>query len=509
MRFITRVKGEEGQAVIAVAVAMSFFLVAAIGLGIDGSNLYAQRQMAQTAADAAALSAIQSVFNGTYNGSGNPGGFSLATFTCSTTGTQTPCVYARNNGFGGSASDTVTMSFPNALTGVTASLAGGFPANLATATVSRSVNTTLLRLVRFVAPTATTVTATATAAIVSVLAPVPILVTHPFNPSALNLGGNGSIEICGGPSRSIQVNSRSGTSVTGNGTITVKLQYAGPNGNSACTALAGADFGNAGGPIGQPSFINVGSGTYLSPDDIMQDPLKDVPAPPDPGTPGMQTPGIGIGTDGCPAYARGGTCTLYSPGDYPNGLTVKNQTALFAPGIYYVQGGGVNCTANCDMLMATGAGAPTYTDSYGTIWSSGMLIYNTGVGTGNCNNPGNTYYCPFNLGADGVISLVGSPIGSTYKNILFFEDRTAPALQHSLQGGGAITLIGTLYMTNPRATMTATLYQSLSLGGNSGNNTTITGEIIVGELAVQGTPTIVMNLSPQSVLKVSQIALVK
>jgi hypothetical protein len=507
MRFITRVKGEEGQAVVLVAVAMSVFLVAAIGLGIDGSHLYAQRQMAQTAADAAALSAIQSVFNGTYNGSGNPAAFSVTTFpNCTTTDARTPCVYAANNGFGSSAADTVAMSFPNALTGVTASLAGGFPANLATATVSRSVNTTLLRLVRFVAPTATTVTATATAAIVSVVAPVPILVTHPFNPGALNLGGNGSIEICGGPSRSIQVNSSSSTAVTGNGNITIKLQYAGPNGDNTCTTVAGADFGNHGGPKTQPTFVNVGSGAYLAPDDIMQDPLKDVPVPPDPGTPGTQTV-VGIGTNGCPSYARGGQCTVYSPGDYPTGLSVKLQTALFKPGIYYVQGGGVNCTANCDMLMATGAG--TYTDSYGTVWSSGMLIYNTGVGTGNCNHPGNTFYCPFNLGADGVINLVGSPIGSTYKNILLFEDRSAPALQHSLQGGGAIKLVGTLYMTNPLTAMTATLYQSLSLGGNSGNNTNITGEIIVGELAVQGTPTIVMNLSPQSYLKVSQIALVK
>ena len=45
------IKGEEGQAVILAAVAMSIFLIGAIGLGVDGSHLYAQRQMAQTAAE--------------------------------------------------------------------------------------------------------------------------------------------------------------------------------------------------------------------------------------------------------------------------------------------------------------------------------------------------------------------------------------------------------------------------------------------------------------------------
>jgi Flp pilus assembly protein TadG len=505
MRIVQAAKdrGEEGQAVVLVAVAMSIFLIGALGLAVDGSHMFAQRQMAQTAADAAALSAIQSVFNGTYNGPGNPAAFSVATtLTCSTTGAQTPCVFARDNGFGGSSLDTVSISFPGSVAGVaSAGLAGGFPVNLATASVSRKVNTTLLRLMEFVTgPSVVTVTATATAAIVSVTAPVPILITHPFNSGSLSLGGNGSIQICGGPSRSIQVNSSSSTAVTGNGSITVNLQYAGPNGNSTCTLLAGANFGNHGGPTAQPSFITVGSGTYVAPDDIVPDPLKDVPAPPDPGVAGTQTTVTGT-TDGCPTFARGGQCTVYSPGDYPTGIDGKLATNLFKPGIYYVQGGGVTCTANCDMLMATGTG--TYTDSFGATWNGQMMIYNTGTVSGKTST-----YQPFNLGANGVISLVGSPITSTYKNILFFEDRSAPALQHSLQGGGAITLTGTLYMTNPVSLMTATLFQSLSLGGNSGNNTTITGEIIVGELSVQGTPNIVMNLNPQSFLKVSQIALV-
>src|ERR1700675_2264450 len=91
-------KEEDGQAIILVVLAMSIFLLGAIGLAIDGSNLYAHRQMAQAAADAAAQAAIMSIFDGT-SGAGaasfvdTPG----TSFTCTTTDAKTPCVYARSN----------------------------------------------------------------------------------------------------------------------------------------------------------------------------------------------------------------------------------------------------------------------------------------------------------------------------------------------------------------------------------------------------------------------------
>src|ERR1700730_864012 len=112
--FVTRFKEEDGQAIVLVALAMSLFLFAAIGLAVDGSNLYTQRQFAQAAADAAAQAGIMSIFDGT-NGAGTaqfvdtPG----TSFTCTTTEAKPPCVYASKNGFGGSAADTVTVSFPS------------------------------------------------------------------------------------------------------------------------------------------------------------------------------------------------------------------------------------------------------------------------------------------------------------------------------------------------------------------------------------------------------------
>ena len=48
-------KAEKGQAILLVVVAMAIVLVGGLGLAIDGSQLYAHSQMAQAAADAAAL----------------------------------------------------------------------------------------------------------------------------------------------------------------------------------------------------------------------------------------------------------------------------------------------------------------------------------------------------------------------------------------------------------------------------------------------------------------------
>ena len=98
---------EKGQARPLIVVAMGLFLIAALGLVMDGAQIYAHRQMAQDAADAAAQAGIMSIFTGTNVTGGNPlgTGTSPGAHTCTTTDPITPCVYARNNDFGGAAAD--------------------------------------------------------------------------------------------------------------------------------------------------------------------------------------------------------------------------------------------------------------------------------------------------------------------------------------------------------------------------------------------------------------------
>jgi Flp pilus assembly protein TadG len=497
--FVIRFKDEDGQAIVLVALAMSLFLFAAIGLAVDGSNLYAHRQMAQGAADAAAQAGIMSIFDGT-NGAGThqfvatPG----TSFTCTTADAKTPCIYARNNGFGGSAADTVTVSFPSppgtAAPGVV--LSGSAATNLIKVSVSRNVNTTLMR---FLGSTVTTMRATAMAAIVDVVAPVPILVTHPTLTQSLSLQGTPNITICGGPARSIQVNSSDSNAFHMGGNSSIDLSKAGPLDSGTCTTGTGADFGTWGGPAANPG-VTLGVGKYIEPSSPIKDPLANVNPPAVPTTIGSHAL-LADGVSGCPSPSKK-ACQLYTPGLYAGGINVSNQTPVFMPGIYYLQGGGLSCGANCSLTMATG-----FTDGASgtnTGWTGNVLFYNTGS-TAQPTNSGS-----ISIGANGSVNLVGSPSGSAYKGMLFFEDRAADAQSHSMGGGGAMTLVGTIYLTNTLATMTATSahYQALTLQGGSGSGTLVQGEIIVGTLTMGGNGGITMDLNPNASLVVQQVALV-
>jgi hypothetical protein len=103
-----------------------------------------------------------------------------------------------------------------------------------------------------------------------------------------------------------------------------------------------------------------------------------------------------------------------------------------------------------------------------------------------------------NLAAAGTTCLKGTPSNSTYKGMLFFEDpNTTVYHKHTLSGGSALQLTGTIHLTNTLATMqsTPTVYQELDLTGGSGSNTTLAGEIIAGKLVVSGGGTVTIDLT--------------
>lgn len=493
--FIMRFQGESGQTVVLGALALSIFMLGAIGLAIDGAHIYAQFQMAQAAADAAAQAGIMSIFDGTNTATGNAAAFTTtSSFTCAASDPRTPCRIAAMNGYN-LAGDVITVNFPPDSVAPGVNFSGSDPTNLIQVTIQRNVNTTLMALL---GPSFSVVRATAMAGIVDVLAPVPILVTHPTLTGSFSTNGGVLVTICGGPKRSIQVNSGPypTTANITKGSGTIDLSHAGPPDPGNCTTGTGADFGTWGGPSTPPFIFNGGStGRYLQPASPIQDPLAGVAPPPLPSTPAPNPTPLGNGVNGCPAAPVKG-CMLYYPGLYPNGIDGKLSTVVLSPGIYYVQNGGVTCAALCSMYMATGVPAdPT------TGWPQNVLIYNTGNGA-------------INIGANGNISLTGSPASSPYLGILFFEDRNAPANTganaHSMGGGGGLQLLGTVYLTNTLAIMNAdpTHYQELDLQGTPGSSTYIQGEIIVGSLHMGGNAAILMDLNSNATLDVREVAMV-
>jgi len=299
-------RNDKGQALLLVIAAMGIFLFGAVGMAVDGAQLYAHRQMAQAAADAAAQAGLFSIFAGTKTTLG-------ASHTCSTTDTDTACVYARNNGFGGTAADTVVISFPGTacgsstcFNGVTSSPNPKYPHPFEQVTITRTVNTTFMGML---GTSSSTVKAIGAAGIVQSSSPVPILVLDPTGSPSLSLSGNPNIVICGGPQRSIQVNSNAAGAININGNkATIDLHKAGPADSGACDTGTGGDLGVFGGTAGFPSWLTPTGSTehYVKPAAPINDPLRSISPPAKPGTNGTETTsgfGTNAGEGDCPTSA--------------------------------------------------------------------------------------------------------------------------------------------------------------------------------------------------------------
>jgi hypothetical protein len=528
-----RRKREKGQATLLVLLASSIFVIGALGLAIDGAQLYAHRQMAQVAADAAAQAGIMTYFDGTNTSSNSP---SASPYTClpadvNTSPYKTACKYAALNGFvPTSGGDNVQLEYGNSASPSPSTPAGvslsSDPVSWVKVTVTRNVRTTLIGFVG--AANSINVKAVATAAIVNVISPVPILVTHPTRAGSFSTNGGSSgdvIKILGGPSRSIQVNScagsgNAGCDTSGSGSIrvsggaTVNLSQAGPSGH-------GADFGDFGGPSSYPgSFDGGADGNYLQPASPILDPLASVlaPSPAPAAAPAPVTYSSAASTEwGCPG--GGITCQHYFPGKYTSGINVSGY-ALFEPGLYYITSGGFNIDSNTAAAMVPSSCSTCATPPADFATRRGMLVFNSGDtkdDTINFNANAGTYKSG-GPGTELGITLVGSDEAGTYKGILFFQDRTSHAHNdigafkgHSIQGGATLSLTGTIYLTNTVATMTgdATHFQALTVQGNGSSATTILGEIIADTLKVGGTAGVAMTLNAGLTLKVRQVALVK
>src|SRR5262249_17486835 len=152
-------------------------------------------------------------------------------------------------------------------------------------------------------------------------------ITHPWMAGAFHLGGSGEkIKICGGPQRSIQVNSTNSNAANWSGNPTVNLSQAGPNDPGDCSAGTGADFGDFGGPnratvIAGGLLSPMGATEhYIQPADPILDPFASVTPPTQPANAASPI-AIANGVDGCTSSVTGYNCKLYFPGTYTSDIS--------------------------------------------------------------------------------------------------------------------------------------------------------------------------------------------
>jgi hypothetical protein len=306
---------ERGQAFLVVVVFVAVFLLVVLGIAADYTQVWAHRQMAQGAADAACQAGAADIYlqsvNANASGSNGIGSFAYigTDYDCDTNTASAPCAYAALNGYSGKS---VHVSFPGSLPGVSA-IPAGF-GSVAHPYIEVKITDPIgMSLTKLVSASTVSMSAKAGCGLNPVSVPVPLVILHQSAAGSLSVTGAGSINIIGGPNRSIQVDSNNTGAVS---VGTVDLHLAGPT-------RSGADFGVFGGPSTKPGGVNVGtSGKWVQPASPFGDPWAIVNAPPKPSA-GTATP-VPFAVNGCPDPAG---CVELTPGDY-SGCT----SGTIAPG---------------------------------------------------------------------------------------------------------------------------------------------------------------------------------
>ncbi len=528
---------DAGQSVM-VLVFVLLAIIGMLGFAVDLTNIWFHRQAAQAAADSACQAGAMDLLAQAGGESLPNMGFTPGTASdCVNNHTATMCFYANQNGYDGAglsstaASNSVSWTFPSTVNGVTAG-AGSYP--FLVVSIAENVNTYLMGLIT--AQHFLTETVSSTCGVAQTMGAAPMIVLNPTVSGAFTYSGGGLLDVVGGPSRGLQVNSSSTTAVSWSASGVINLSGGGPNGT-------GSSVGIVGGPSTAPTngssnaFNGGTTGMWQASTLPIPDPYANVPAPASVKniTPTTTTSGkwVAYGVDGCPdnSGATGNSsqaCLEFGPGYYPSGIDPENYiTILFLPGVYYMNGSLTTSGSNT-VRMAKPSG---YTQGEGVMFYFSSGSFNVS-GCSGCTSNGNgkidavsttSLTCdgsspPSSLGMGSTISgnvlwgmcatngtyydsggdttdSAGNP-GS--RGLLFYEAHTNTT-QPTFSGSGALSFAGALYFHNNSYT------DLLNISGGASSGTFILGEIVVDEVNLSGSGAIRLALSSANTTPLSKV----
>lgn len=274
----------------------------------------------------------------------------------------------------------------------------------------------------------------------------------------VGVGGSANVNINGG----LLVNSNSSSAVTVAPSASLTATSISLNGGgggllglvgSLLSGLLGLlGLGGSGGG-GSPPPTNYGPAT--------PDPLRSLP-PPDPVQLGLST------QSATTLNINGGTKNLY-PGIYNGGINISQGASVTlhpnadgSPGIYFLQGGGLNVSGPSSLTMVAGN-------------TSGVMIYNNWQGSSDA----------INLHGTGSL-LLAPPNSGVYQGLTIFQKRgtlasAAPAL--TILGSGNANITGTIYVA----------YSTVTLDGVAGTNV-MGGQVIADTVNASGNGNV--NIDP-------------
>lgn len=232
--------------------------------------------------------------------------------------------------------------------------------------------------------------------------------------------------------------------------------------------LLGLGGGGGGGGSSAPAPVNYGLPT--------PDPLRSLPAP-DPTQLGLTTQSTTT------RNIQGGTINLY-PGVYNGGINISQGASVTlhpnadgSPGIYFLQGGGLNVSDSSSLTMVKGD-------------TAGVMIYNNWQ----CNGDA------INLKGTGNL-LLAPPSSGAYQGLTIFQKRgtltnAAPTL--TILGSGNTNITGTIYVA----------YADVTLEGVHDTNN-VGGQIIADTVSATGKGTLNIDSGGQATANTRTVGLVE
>jgi hypothetical protein len=193
------------------------------------------------------------------------------------------------------------------------------------------------------------------------------------------------------------------------------------------------------------------------------------------------------GSSGC---TLNNTIAILEPGIYTGGIRLQNTSqALLKPGIYVIDGGGINVGAQAKIFSVSASTLVTSTLTWASDCppsSCGVLIYNragtsTAMGSISVSAGSTVMLKPYQPSVD----LTGQSVDA-YKNLLLWQSASpVPASNFTqpdiaLGGGGTLNMTGTLYAPS------AKVYLTGGSGGSGGDSLDLTLQFITWDMQIQG-----------------------
>jgi Flp pilus assembly protein TadG len=435
VRYVSRPptgRAQRGQALILATLSL-FMLFGIMGLAVDLGWSYYRKQVAQTAADSAALAAAVVAENNSGTNVITCGSYNVAcqvSTACPvisgspSNNLQNGCLYAKANGFINAGNQTVKMA--SSAPGV-APIATQFSVLYSVTALVQESNPQLFS--GLAGNTHGQVQAVATAQVVQLPLPYCIYALNQTVPSAVFVTGSNSSIVS--PDCGIADNSSSSTALVVSGNAQVRTGF---------IKIVGGYQLQGQSTISPTPVTGVGS---------ISDPLGSLPAPP--------APTSCTKTNYNVSQPPGGTVTLL-PGTYCGGINLGGQTNfVFTNGIYYVYGGGITFQTNS---------ATVTNQAGGTGDIGGVMFFNTD-GHGITGLPASNY-APMLMTAQGNITL-NAPTSGPYSGVLFYKDRLVSSSNNTDQiaGNTKPNLSGTLYFPGDNLVFTGQSGLGISTGANS------------------------------------------